>query len=348
MVKGVASMSKMSSDSDSDMEMNSENSGHTFNSRSSRSKTSTSMTPITDCQRFKMTINKLHVAEDAILHYEEQVQNSLPEKKKDGFKSLLKLKRQEGEAVVRELNILPPCTNLDCSDHYSALADSSNSKKNSHSEKIKSNVKKSKAQKRKDCKDNQDDLVFPKKTIRPSTPIKTPEPVVTQNDFENLEQDGVASMSKMSSDSDSDMEMNSEISGHTFKSRSSRSGTSTSMTPVTDYQRLKMTMNKLQVAEDAVLHYEDQVQNSLPGKKKDGFKTLLKLNRQEREAVVRELNILPPCTDLDCPDHYSALADSSNSKKNSQSEKIKSNVKKSKAQKRKECKDNQDDFVIQT
>ncbi|GFY46271.1 hypothetical protein TNIN_213731 [Trichonephila inaurata madagascariensis] len=72
MVKGVASISKMSSDSDSDMEMNSENSGHTLNSRSYRSGTSTSMTPITDCQRFKMTMNKLYIAEDAILQYEER------------------------------------------------------------------------------------------------------------------------------------------------------------------------------------------------------------------------------------------------------------------------------------
>ncbi|GFY78233.1 hypothetical protein TNIN_198961 [Trichonephila inaurata madagascariensis] len=174
MIKGVASKSKMSSGSDSDMEMNSENSGHTFKSRSSRSGTSTSMTPITDCQKFKMTMNKLHVAEDAIMHYEDQVQNYLPgtRAKKDGFKTLLKLKRQEKEAVVRELNILPPCTDLDCPDHYSALADSSNSKKNSQSEKIKSNVKKSKAQKRKECKDNQDDFVFPKKLLGLVFPLK--------------------------------------------------------------------------------------------------------------------------------------------------------------------------------
>ncbi|GFS57225.1 hypothetical protein TNIN_224801 [Trichonephila inaurata madagascariensis] len=151
---------------------------------------------------------------------------------------------------------------------------------------------------------------------------------------------GIASTSKMSSDSDSDMDMNSENSGHTFKSRSSRFGTSTSMTPTTDCQRIKMTMDKLQAADEAILHYEYQVQNSLPGKQKDGFKTLLKLKRQERKTLVRELYILPPCTDLDCPERYSALAESTNSKKNSQSEKIKSNIKKSKAQKRKECKDN--------
>ncbi|GFY47209.1 hypothetical protein TNIN_388031 [Trichonephila inaurata madagascariensis] len=83
MVKGVASMSTMSSDSDSDMDMNSENSGHTFKSRSSHSGTSTSMTLTTDCQRFKMTMDKLHAADEAILHYECQIQNSLPGKQKD-------------------------------------------------------------------------------------------------------------------------------------------------------------------------------------------------------------------------------------------------------------------------
>ncbi|GFY62209.1 hypothetical protein TNIN_491161 [Trichonephila inaurata madagascariensis] len=140
-------------------------------------------------------------------------------------------------------------------------------------------------------------------------------------------------MSTMSSDSDSDMDMNSENSERTFKSRSSRSGTSTSMTSTTDCQRFKMTMDKLHADDETILHYECQVQNSLLGKQKDGFKTLLKLKRQERETLVRELNILPPCTDLDCPDHYSALAESTSSRKNSQSEKIKSNIKKSKAQK---------------
>ncbi|GFX28725.1 hypothetical protein TNCV_547521 [Trichonephila clavipes] len=31
--------------------------------------------------------------------------------------------------------------------------------------------------------------VFRKKTIRPNSPIKSPDPVITQNNFENLEQD---------------------------------------------------------------------------------------------------------------------------------------------------------------
>ncbi|GFY51184.1 hypothetical protein TNIN_421381 [Trichonephila inaurata madagascariensis] len=115
------------------------------------------------------------------------------------------------------------------------------------------------------------------------------------------------------SGSDSDVDMNSEISGHSFKSRSSP------------------------------LRKPDTASNT----RTNGYKTLLKKKSQERETLVRELQNLPPCTNPDCPDHFSALADSVNlnSMKNSQTEEpktLKTNTKKNKAQKRK---DNQDDFV---
>ncbi|GFY56780.1 hypothetical protein TNIN_474451 [Trichonephila inaurata madagascariensis] len=126
--------------------------------------------------------------------------------------------------------------------------------------------------------------------------------------------------------SDSAMDMNSEKSGHSFKSRSFRSGTSTSMTSTTECQKLKKVMNKIRAAKKAIQHYEYQVKNPLPVDPNDGFKTLLKRKRQKRETLVRELQILPPCTDPDCPDHFSALAESTSSRKNSQSEKIKRNI----------------------
>ncbi|GFW96622.1 hypothetical protein TNCV_2846791 [Trichonephila clavipes] len=34
---------------------------------------------------------------------------------------------------------------------------------------------------------------------------------------------------------------------------------------------------------------------------------MLSERRQERETLVRELEILPPCTDPDCPDHSSPV-----------------------------------------
>ncbi|GFY69654.1 hypothetical protein TNIN_18631 [Trichonephila inaurata madagascariensis] len=75
---------------------------------------------------------------------------------------------------------------------------------------------------------------------------------------------GVASKSTMMSDSDSDMDSDSEISGHSFKSRSSRSGTSISMTSTTECQTLKDVMKRICVAEKPIKHYENQEATVLP------------------------------------------------------------------------------------
>ncbi|GFY67444.1 hypothetical protein TNIN_294121 [Trichonephila inaurata madagascariensis] len=94
---------------------------------------------------------------------------------------------------------------------------------------------------------------------------------------------GVASKRTMMSDSDSNMDMNSEISGHSFKSRSSRSGISTSMTSTTECQTLKDVMKRICVAEKAIKHFENQVQNPIPGGPNDGYKSLLK-NEETRKG----------------------------------------------------------------
>ncbi|GFY74194.1 hypothetical protein TNIN_16301 [Trichonephila inaurata madagascariensis] len=91
----------------------------------------------------------------------------------EGYKSSLKRSRKTRETLVRELQLLAPCTVPDCPIIF-LPAGSLNARKNPHSEEIKSKLKISKAQKR---KDSQDDFVFPKKTVRPNSPIKTPEPV---------------------------------------------------------------------------------------------------------------------------------------------------------------------------
>ncbi|GFS50443.1 hypothetical protein TNCV_2022471 [Trichonephila clavipes] len=74
----------------------------------------------------------------------------------------------------------------DCPDHSSL--------ESKNNETIKDNVKineldKKTPQKRKNTKNNTDDFVFLSKTARPTTPTSVLEPVVTQNSFENLEQD---------------------------------------------------------------------------------------------------------------------------------------------------------------
>ncbi|GFX53571.1 hypothetical protein TNCV_2326861 [Trichonephila clavipes] len=154
------------SNSESDMDLNSEKSGCTYKSRSSRSGTSKSVTPVSDCQKFE----------------KDYGENS------------------KRETSVRELQILPPCTDADCPDHSSpaqAESDEIRLVKNSQAtdlKKCKKNSKKNKVQKRKECKDNQDDFVFPKKTVRPNSPIKTPEPVIIKNNLDNLEQDVMPSL----------------------------------------------------------------------------------------------------------------------------------------------------------
>ncbi|GFT14937.1 hypothetical protein TNCV_3483781 [Trichonephila clavipes] len=82
--------------------------------------------------------------------------------------------------MVTELQNLPPCTDSDYPDHFSALAESVNFKsmKNSQTEELKTrktNTKKNKAPKRKDCKDNQDDFAFPKKPPLDLTRLLNPQ-----------------------------------------------------------------------------------------------------------------------------------------------------------------------------
>ncbi|GFX22180.1 hypothetical protein TNCV_364911 [Trichonephila clavipes] len=137
---------------------------------------------------------------------------------------------------------------------------------------------------------------------------------------------GVASKNTMMTDSDSDMD--SEISGYSAKSRSSRSGTPNSMTSTSECQNLKEVMKRIIDAEKDMHKYETYLKNPKPGGPTKGYKQLFHTKRHERENLVRELQNLPPCTDPDCPDNFNAPADSVSSGKNSQSEKIKVNIKK--------------------
>ncbi|GFY40973.1 hypothetical protein TNIN_365411 [Trichonephila inaurata madagascariensis] len=79
--------------------------------------------------------------------------------------------------------------------------------------------------------------------------------------------------------SDSDMDLNSEISGYSFQTRSSRSGTPNSMISTTECQTLKDVMKKIHIAEKDIKKFESLLQNPKPGAPIDGYKTLLKRNR---------------------------------------------------------------------
>ncbi|GFY78944.1 hypothetical protein TNIN_15511 [Trichonephila inaurata madagascariensis] len=160
------------SDSDSDMDLNSENSG--YSSQSSRSGSPNSTISSKECRKLKNVMKRIRTVDKDIKKFESLILKHKTGAHTEGYKSSLKRSRKTRETLVRELQFLAPCTVPDCPDHFSALAGSFNTRKNPHSEEIKSKLKISKAQKR---KDNQDDFVFPKKTVRPNSPIKTPEPV---------------------------------------------------------------------------------------------------------------------------------------------------------------------------
>ncbi|GFY71289.1 hypothetical protein TNIN_116862 [Trichonephila inaurata madagascariensis] len=159
------------SDSDSDMDLNSESSG--YSSQSSRSGSPNSTISSKECRKLKNVMKRIRTVDKDIKKFESLILNHKTGAHTEGYKSSLKRSRKTRETLVRELQFLAPCTVPDCPDHFSALAGSFNTRKNPQSEEIKSKLKISKTQKR---KDNQDDFVFPKKTVRPNSPIKTPEP----------------------------------------------------------------------------------------------------------------------------------------------------------------------------
>ncbi|GFS55728.1 hypothetical protein TNIN_95181 [Trichonephila inaurata madagascariensis] len=76
---------------------------------------------------------------------------------------------------------------------------------------------------------------------------------------------GVVSKSTMMSDSDSGMNLNSEISGYSFQTRSSRSGTPNSTISTTKCQTLKDVMRKIQIAEKDIKKFESFLQKPKPG-----------------------------------------------------------------------------------
>ncbi|GFV08301.1 hypothetical protein TNCV_327351 [Trichonephila clavipes] len=102
------------------------------------------------------------------------------------------------EEMVSELKTLPPCTRLDCQDHKipSTSVDEEINFETSHPEnenkiKIKSKPNKKKlSKKRKNkAKESTEEFIFPKKTARPISPTSTQDPIETNNNFSDLEQE---------------------------------------------------------------------------------------------------------------------------------------------------------------
>ncbi|GFV27672.1 transposon Ty3-I Gag-Pol polyprotein [Trichonephila clavipes] len=85
--------------------------------------------------------------------------------------------------LVSELRILPPCLEPDCPDHTTIL------KANDPVLDFSNLKDKKKPKKRKSKKQDSEGFAFPSKSARPTTPTQVLEPILTQNNFENLSQD---------------------------------------------------------------------------------------------------------------------------------------------------------------
>ncbi|GFT46011.1 hypothetical protein TNCV_3535691 [Trichonephila clavipes] len=98
------------------------------------------------------------------------------------------------EEMVSELKTLPPCTRLDCQDHKipsSSVDEEINLEASLPENKInsKSNKKKLSKKRKNKGKEPTDEFIFPKKTARPISPTSTQDPIETNNNFSDLEQD---------------------------------------------------------------------------------------------------------------------------------------------------------------
>ncbi|GFW11095.1 hypothetical protein TNCV_4783051 [Trichonephila clavipes] len=99
------------------------------------------------------------------------------------------------EEMVNELKTLPPCTRTDCNEHKiptTSIVEEINLKvpppelkSNSKGNKNKKLCKKRKTK----GKESTEEFIFPKKTAMPVSPTSTQDPIVTSNNFSDLEQD---------------------------------------------------------------------------------------------------------------------------------------------------------------
>ncbi|GFX50339.1 uncharacterized protein TNCV_338741 [Trichonephila clavipes] len=98
------------------------------------------------------------------------------------------------EEMVSELKTLPPCTRLDCNDHKipsTSVDEEINLEAPFPENKInsKSNKKKLSKKRKSKGKESTEEFIFPKKAARPVSPTSTQDPIETNNNFSDLEQD---------------------------------------------------------------------------------------------------------------------------------------------------------------
>ncbi|GFX23527.1 nucleic-acid-binding protein from transposon X-element [Trichonephila clavipes] len=117
-------------------------------------------------------------------------QNSFTELYRMSTQAMIKRK----EEMVSELKTLPPCTRNDCNEHKiptTSVEEEINLKvppPELTNKKGNKNIKLCKKRKNKG-KESTEEFIFPKKTARPVSPTSSQDPIVTSNNFSDLEQD---------------------------------------------------------------------------------------------------------------------------------------------------------------
>ncbi|GFQ71775.1 hypothetical protein TNCT_427181 [Trichonephila clavata] len=139
--------------------------------------------PLTDCQRRARLITSIQYRDTMIEQYSKMEKlpkcpANIPLFKiaSDEKKSLIEKK----EKLVSELAVLPPCLDPDCPDHTVL---------NPKIPETAMDLATKPPQKRKGSKVDSEGFVFPKKSARPTTPTKDPEPVEINNNFDSLNND---------------------------------------------------------------------------------------------------------------------------------------------------------------
>ncbi|GFS58278.1 uncharacterized protein TNIN_197551 [Trichonephila inaurata madagascariensis] len=161
------------------------------------------MQPISDCERRRISITRLERQNILIDGYKKFLIAERNNSNSTGIADDIEMNLQETiqarDKLVSELRTLPPCLDVNCPDHTTLKSKDNDNLNDSDNdiEMISSNVNSKKSSlKRKNSKGSSDGFVFPSKSARPITPTPVLNPIVTNNSFDNLEQDAEIAQAK--------------------------------------------------------------------------------------------------------------------------------------------------------
>ncbi|GFV26555.1 uncharacterized protein TNCV_2102201 [Trichonephila clavipes] len=145
--------------------------------------------PTTACGKRRLAMTRLKNQDTMIEGYQKFLATFDKGKDEHGVYRQLQQSLKEAiearDSLVSELRTMPPCLDQNCPDH-TALDAKNKDLKETKPNKTKIDVN-NPQKKRKNTKNNADDVVFPSKTARPTTPTPVLEPITVQNSFVNLD-----------------------------------------------------------------------------------------------------------------------------------------------------------------